>query len=78
MRGWLASMLGDGSGFCDAVFLAQAHRAATGRDPAALREIAEGTITAEMLKEPEPEVEALVPEADNQSMFRAPQFGLGD
>ena len=28
--------------------------------------------------EPEPEVEALVPEADNQSMFRAPQFGLGD
>ena len=44
----------------------------------ALREIAEGTITAEMLKEPEPEVEALVPEADNQSMFRAPQFGLGD
>ncbi len=44
----------------------------------ALREIAEGTITAEMLKEPEPVAEALVPEADNQSMFRAPQFGLGD
>ena len=44
----------------------------------AQREIAEGTITAEMLKEPEPVVEALVPEADNQSMFRAPQFGLGD
>jgi len=45
----------------------------------ALREIAaEGNITAEMLKEPEPEVEAPVPDADNQSMFRAPQFGLGD
>ena len=44
----------------------------------ALREIAEGTITAEMLKEPEPEPEAPVPDADNQSLFRAPQFGLGD
>ncbi|GMU69208.1 MAG: DNA-directed RNA polymerase subunit omega [Steroidobacteraceae bacterium] len=44
----------------------------------ALREIAEGTITAEMLKEPEPEIEVPVPDADNQSMFRAPQFGLGD
>ncbi len=29
LRGWLAAMLGDGSGFCDAVFLAQAHRAAS-------------------------------------------------
>ncbi len=44
----------------------------------ALREIAEGTFTAEMLKEPEPQIEAAVPDADNQSMFRAPQFGLGD
>jgi len=44
----------------------------------ALREIAEGNITAEMLREPEPEIEAPVPEADNQSLFRAPQFGLGD
>ena len=44
----------------------------------ALREIAEGNITAEMLKEPEPEIEAPVPDADNQSLFRAPQFGLGD
>ena len=44
----------------------------------ALREIAEGNITAEMLKEPEPEPEAPVPDADNQSLFRAPQFGLGD
>jgi urease accessory protein len=41
LRGWLAAMLGDGSGFCDAVFLAQAHRAATARDDKALREIAE-------------------------------------
>jgi urease accessory protein len=41
LRDWLAAMLGDGPGFCDAVFLAQAHRAATARDHAALREIAE-------------------------------------
>ncbi len=41
LRGWLAAMLGDGSGFCDAVFLAQAHRAATARDHVSLREIAE-------------------------------------
>src|ERR1700731_1239667 len=38
---WLASMLADGSGFCDGVFLAHAHRAASARDAAALREIAE-------------------------------------
>ena len=41
MRGWLASMLADGSGFCDGVFLAQAHRAAAAHDDARLREIAE-------------------------------------
>jgi urease accessory protein len=41
LRDWLAAMLGDGSGFCDAVFLAQAHRAASAQDEAALREIAE-------------------------------------
>jgi urease accessory protein len=41
LRGWLAAMLGDGSGFCDAVFLAQAHRAAWSRDDAGLSEIAE-------------------------------------
>ena len=34
-------MLGEGSGFCDAVFLAQAHRAASAPDEAGLREIAE-------------------------------------
>ena len=43
----------------------------------ALREIAEGNITPEMLREPEPPpVEAPLPDADNQSLFRAPQFGL--
>ena len=41
LRDWLAAMLGDGSGFCDAVFLAQAHRAASAQDDVALREIAE-------------------------------------
>ena len=41
LRGWLAAMLGEGSGFCDAVFLAQAHRAASSRDDAGLRDIAE-------------------------------------
>ena len=41
LRDWLAAMLGDGSGFCDAVFLAQAHRAAATQDGAGLREIAE-------------------------------------
>jgi len=43
----------------------------------ALREIAEGNITPEMLREPEPPpAEATLPDADNQSLFRAPQFGL--
>jgi urease accessory protein len=41
LRGWLAAMLGEGSGFCDAVFLAHAYRAATACDEAALHEIAE-------------------------------------
>lgn len=41
LRGWLAAMLGDGSGFCDAVFLAQVYRAASTGDDVALREIAE-------------------------------------
>ena len=67
----------------------RARRLANGAEPSvpwendkptvvALREIAEGNITAEMLREPEPEPEAPVPDADNQSLFRAPQFGLGD
>jgi hypothetical protein len=44
----------------------------------ALREIAAGNVTAEMLREPDPVPEPVVPDADNQSSFRAPQFGLGD
>jgi urease accessory protein len=38
---WLGTMLTDGSGFCDGVFLSQTHRATTLRDGAMLREIAE-------------------------------------
>ncbi|MCC6630786.1 MAG: DNA-directed RNA polymerase subunit omega [Gammaproteobacteria bacterium] len=43
----------------------------------ALREIAEGNITAEMLVEPEPIPEPVVNDIDAQlENFRAPQFGL--
>ena len=41
LRDWLTAMLADGSGFCDGVFLAQTHRAASARDYGGLREIAE-------------------------------------
>ena len=41
LRGWLAAMLTDGSGFCDSVFLAHAHRAVDADDAGALREVAE-------------------------------------
>lgn len=41
LRDWLAAMLADGPGFCDGVFLAQAHRAAASGDQMALRELAE-------------------------------------
>jgi urease accessory protein len=41
LRDWLATMLADGPGFCDGVFLAHAHRAASSDDDSALREIAE-------------------------------------
>jgi urease accessory protein len=41
LRDWLSSMLTDGPGFCDGVFLAHAHRAASLRDDAALRDLAE-------------------------------------
>jgi DNA-directed RNA polymerase subunit omega len=49
----------------------------------ALREIAAGNITPEMLAEPEPEpipepAPMQIPDADNDSGFRAPQFGLID
>ena len=36
LRDWLASMLADGAGFCDGVFLAHAHRAASSGDDAGL------------------------------------------
>jgi urease accessory protein len=41
LKAWLASMLTDGSGFCDAAFLAQAHRATETDDVRALQETAE-------------------------------------
>jgi urease accessory protein len=41
LRDWLGAMLADGPGFCDGVFLAHAHRAASLRDEMALRDIAE-------------------------------------
>jgi len=41
LKHWLAAMLADGSGFCDAVFLAHAHRAVEADDDAALRDVAE-------------------------------------
>jgi DNA-directed RNA polymerase subunit omega len=45
----------------------------------ALREIAEGNITPEMLAEPAPQPETVVNDIDAQlANFRAPQFGLGD
>src|SRR5205823_2988072 len=41
LRAWLASMLADGPGFCDGVFLAQVHRAAEFGNDAGLRDIVE-------------------------------------
>jgi urease accessory protein len=41
LEAWLDSMLRVGPGFCDGVFLTQAHRAASSGDDAALGEIAE-------------------------------------
>jgi len=41
LRDWLAAMLTEGSGFCDGVFLAHAHRAVTDDDDRALRDVAE-------------------------------------
>jgi urease accessory protein len=38
---WIAIMIADGSGFCDAVLLAHAHRAVTGGDDAGLHAVAE-------------------------------------
>ena len=41
LRDWLTAMLTDGSGFCDSVFLAHAHRSVAARDYASLADIAE-------------------------------------
>jgi len=41
LRDWLAVMIRDGGGFCDAVFLAHAHRATTAGDDTALAAAAE-------------------------------------
>jgi len=41
LRRWLAAMIARGGCFCDAVFFVHAHRAATERDDAALRAVAE-------------------------------------
>ena len=41
LRGWLAVMIGQGGGFCDAAFFAHAHRAAAVEDDAMLRAVAE-------------------------------------
>ncbi len=41
LRDWLCAMLADGAGFCDAVFLAQTHRAVSSHDDAALHDVAE-------------------------------------
>jgi hypothetical protein len=44
----------------------------------ALREIAAGNITGEMLQEPESRPEPTLPEVEAEAGFRAPQFGLVD
>jgi urease accessory protein len=41
LQSWLASMLSDGGGFCDAVFFVHAHHAARGEASTALRAVAE-------------------------------------
>jgi urease accessory protein len=41
LQNWLTAMLAEGPGFCDGVFLAQAYRAASSGDQAALRDVAE-------------------------------------
>jgi urease accessory protein len=41
LQDWLAAMLAEGSGFCDGVFLAHAHRAVADHNDRALRDVAE-------------------------------------
>jgi urease accessory protein len=51
LRAWLAVMIGEGGGLCDAVFFAHAYRAADGGDEAALRAVAELAIAFAPSKE---------------------------
>src|SRR6266568_1824573 len=41
LKSWLGVMLAEGGGYCDAVLFAQAHRAVSGNDDKALRDVAE-------------------------------------
>src|SRR6202051_4624871 len=41
LKAWLAVMIGEGSGFCDAVFFVHAHRAVAAHDDASLRAVTE-------------------------------------
>ena len=41
LRGWLTVIVAEGSGFCDAIFFAHAHRAVAASDDTALRTVAE-------------------------------------
>ena len=41
LRAWLATMMGEGNGFCDALLFAHAHRAAAADDDKTLRAVAE-------------------------------------
>ena len=41
LQGWLAVVIGQGAGFCDAVFLVHAHRASAENNDKALRTVAE-------------------------------------
>src|SRR3954464_14315617 len=41
LRRWLAAVIGEGGGFCDAVFFTQAHRSLAAVDDRALRAVAE-------------------------------------
>lgn len=41
LQDWLAAMIAEGSGFCDGVFLAHAHRAASDDDDRKLKDVAE-------------------------------------
>jgi urease accessory protein len=58
LRQWLAVMIGEGGGFCDAVFFAHAYRAAVRCDDAALRAVAELAIAFAPSKERQLETSA--------------------